>query len=43
MSTPPSNSANGVTGTIAADLPLLSRYVGTVNYTAMRQNEPFSR
>ena len=41
MSTPPSNSANGVAGTVAADLPLLSRYVGTVNYTAMRQNELF--
>jgi MtrB/PioB family decaheme-associated outer membrane protein len=41
MSTPPSNSANGVAGTVAADLPLLSRYVGTVNYTAMRQNETF--
>ena len=41
MSTPPSNSANGVSGTVAADLPLLSRYVGTVNYTMMRQNELF--
>jgi Putative outer membrane beta-barrel porin, MtrB/PioB len=41
MSTPPSNSANGVTGTVAADLPLLSRYMGTVTYTAMRQNELF--
>ena len=41
MSTPPSNSANGVAGTVAADLPLMSRYMGTVNYTAMRQNELF--
>jgi MtrB/PioB family decaheme-associated outer membrane protein len=41
VSTPPSNSANGVAGTVAADLPLLSRYVGTVNYTAMRQNDQF--
>jgi MtrB/PioB family decaheme-associated outer membrane protein len=41
VSTPPSNSANGATGTVAADLPLLSRYVGTVNYTAMRQNDQF--
>jgi MtrB/PioB family decaheme-associated outer membrane protein len=41
MSTPPSNSANGVAGTVAADLPLMSRYMGTVNYTAMRQNDTF--
>jgi MtrB/PioB family decaheme-associated outer membrane protein len=41
VSTPPSNSANGVAGTVAADLPLVSRYVGTVNYTAMRQNDQF--
>jgi MtrB/PioB family decaheme-associated outer membrane protein len=41
VSTPPSNSANGIAGTVAADLPLLSRYVGTVNYTAMRQDDTF--
>jgi MtrB/PioB family decaheme-associated outer membrane protein len=41
MSTPPSNSANGVAGTVAADLPLQSRYTGIVNYTAMRQDELF--
>jgi MtrB/PioB family decaheme-associated outer membrane protein len=41
VSTPPSNSANGVAGTVAADLPLLSRYVGTVNYTSMRQDDTF--
>ena len=41
ISNPPSNAANGVSGTMAADLPLLSRYVGTVNYTVMTQNDPF--
>ncbi|MGP0094457.1 MAG: MtrB/PioB family decaheme-associated outer membrane protein [Xanthobacteraceae bacterium] len=41
MSTPPSNDANGVSGTLAADLPLQSRYVGTMSYTMMRQNATF--
>jgi MtrB/PioB family decaheme-associated outer membrane protein len=41
ISTPPSNAANGVTGTMAADLPLLSRYTGTVSYTKMTQNDSF--
>jgi MtrB/PioB family decaheme-associated outer membrane protein len=41
ISTPPSNTANGVSGTMAADLPWLSRYVGTVNYTMMRQDDAF--
>jgi MtrB/PioB family decaheme-associated outer membrane protein len=41
ISTPPSNSANGITGTMASDLPLLSRYVGTVSYTKMTQNDAF--
>ncbi len=35
MSTPPSNQANGVSGTLAADLPYQSRYVGTLDYTMM--------
>lgn len=37
----PSNQANGFVGTVAADLPMQSRYVGTVNYTSMTQNSPF--
>lgn len=41
MSTPPSNQMNGVTGTLGADLPLNSRYMGTVSYTGMRQNDAF--
>jgi MtrB/PioB family decaheme-associated outer membrane protein len=41
MSTPPDNSMNGVTGTIGADLPLNSRYMGTVSYSGMRQNQQF--
>ncbi len=41
MSTPPSNHSDGVTGTIGVDLPLNSRYMGTVGYTGMRQNEQF--
>jgi hypothetical protein len=41
ISTPPSNAANGVTGTVAADMPLRSRYVGTVNYTSMIQDQTF--
>jgi hypothetical protein len=40
-STPPSNSANGVSGTVAAYLPWQSRYVGTVNYTVMTQDQTF--
>ena len=40
-STPPSNSANGVSGTVAAYLPWQSRYVGTVNYTLMTQDQTF--
>jgi hypothetical protein len=35
---PPSNTANGFSGTLAADLPAKSRYVGTVNYVMMRQD-----
>jgi MtrB/PioB family decaheme-associated outer membrane protein len=41
MSTPPNNQMNGVTGTFGADLPLNSRYMGTVAYSGMRQNDPF--
>ncbi len=41
MSTPPNNQMNGVTGTLGADLPLNSRYMGTVGYTGMRQNDAF--
>ncbi len=41
LSTPPSNQMNAATSTFAADLPFKSRYVGTVNYTAMTQNAAF--
>jgi MtrB/PioB family decaheme-associated outer membrane protein len=41
VSVPPSNNANGFNGTIAADLPWKSRYVGTVSYNMMRQDEAF--
>src|SRR5450759_1285601 len=41
MSTPPNNQMNGVSGTLGADLPLNSRYMGTVAYSGMRQNEAF--
>ena len=37
----PSNSAHGLTSTVGADLPLKSRYMGTVSYTWMRQNDAF--
>ena len=41
LSTWPSNNANGVGATLGADLPWKSRYVGTLNYTMMRQNTSF--
>jgi MtrB/PioB family decaheme-associated outer membrane protein len=41
MSTTPDNQMNGVTGTLGADLPLNSRYMGTVSYSGMRQNSQF--
>ena len=41
MSLPPSNQANAVSGTLGADLPWNSRYVGTISYTMMRQNDAF--
>jgi MtrB/PioB family decaheme-associated outer membrane protein len=40
-STWPSNNANAFSGTLGADLPGNSRYVGTLNYTMMRQNDAF--
>jgi MtrB/PioB family decaheme-associated outer membrane protein len=41
VSTWPSNQANGFNGTVAADLPWKSRYVGTTSYTMMTQNAAF--
>lgn len=41
MSLWPSNQANGGTLTLGADLPYTSRYMGTVSYIAMRQNDQF--
>lgn len=41
VSTPPSNQANGFNGSIAADLPWKSRYVGTMSYNMMRQDAAF--
>jgi MtrB/PioB family decaheme-associated outer membrane protein len=37
----PDNQAHGFSSTVGADLPMMSRYMGTVTYTMMRQNEPF--
>ena len=37
----PDNSAHGFNSTIGADLPLKSRYMGTLSYTWMRQNDAF--
>ncbi len=37
----PNNSAHGVNSTLGADLPLNSRYMGTLAYTWMRQNDAF--
>jgi MtrB/PioB family decaheme-associated outer membrane protein len=42
VSTPPSNHANGFNGTLAADLPWKSRYVGTLSYNMMRQDAAFN-
>ena len=39
MSTAPSNFANGGTATFATGLPFKSRYVGTVSFTNMQQND----
>ena len=41
MSLWPSNHVNGFSGTLGADLPVNSRYMGTVSYNMMRQNESF--
>ena len=41
VSTPPNNQMNGVSGTLGADLPFKSRYMGTVAYSGMRQNDAF--
>jgi MtrB/PioB family decaheme-associated outer membrane protein len=37
----PNNSAHGLNSTFGADLPVNSRYMGTVSYTWMRQNDSF--
>jgi MtrB/PioB family decaheme-associated outer membrane protein len=37
----PDNQAHGFSSTIGADLPWQSRYMGTVSYTMMRQNQNF--
>jgi Putative outer membrane beta-barrel porin, MtrB/PioB len=41
MSMWPSNRANGASATTGVDLPFNSRYMGTVAFTNMRQNEAF--
>src|SRR5664280_1814670 len=41
MSMWPDNQANSFTGTLGADLPAKSRYMGTASYTMMRQNQAF--
>jgi hypothetical protein len=41
MSLDPSNQANTFAGTLGADLPWKSRYMGTLSYSMMRQNEAF--
>ena len=41
MSLWPSNQANGMSTTMGADLPFNTRYMGTVAYTNMRQNDAF--
>jgi MtrB/PioB family decaheme-associated outer membrane protein len=38
----PSNQSNGFNATFGADLPAKSRYMGTVTYTMMRQNDAFT-
>jgi MtrB/PioB family decaheme-associated outer membrane protein len=37
----PSNQANAFTATLGAELPFKSRYMGTMSYTMMRQNQDF--
>ena len=41
MSLWPDNQANGFSATLGADLPLKSRYMGTLSYIMMRQNDSF--
>ena len=41
MSLAPSNQANGASATTGVDLPFNSRYMGTVAYTNMQQNQQF--
>ena len=41
MSLWPSNQADAFTATLGADLPSKSRYMGTLSYTMMRQNQDF--
>ncbi len=41
MGLPPDNMANAASSTFAADLPFQNRYMGTVSYTMMRQNQSF--
>ena len=41
MGLPPDNQAHGISSTFGLDLPEKSRYVGTVAYTMMRQNQAF--
>jgi MtrB/PioB family decaheme-associated outer membrane protein len=41
LSLPPNNQAQTFTSTLGVDLPFKSRYVGTVSYTMMRQNDAF--
>jgi MtrB/PioB family decaheme-associated outer membrane protein len=41
MSLAPDNQANTFTGTLGVELPFKSRYMGTVSYEAMRQNQAF--
>jgi len=42
MTSWPSNNANGASATAGVDLPFNSRYMGTLAYTNMRQNDPFA-
>ena len=41
MSLWPDNTMNGVSATLAANLPFKSRYVGTASFTNMQQNQAF--
>ncbi|MBI5260885.1 MAG: MtrB/PioB family decaheme-associated outer membrane protein [Bradyrhizobium sp.] len=41
VSLAPDNNAANVGATAGVDLPFKSRYMGTLNYTMMRQNDPF--